>query len=123
MLRKILCVACVLAAVPHVLAQTQINVTTQVIGKQRITTIDQVGPQQLVAGKQGEAPTVTALSARNWKCGIQFDDEMNRHWRRVYGPALTHHPTQLSGTIMRGSDGKLMFVTSGGTVFMRIEQM
>jgi hypothetical protein len=126
MLRSILCAACFFAAIPQATAQVQIFQRTQAIGKQRITDIVVVVetvPLPLQAGdkKDGE-PKIVTMVAKDWKCGAQFKDGAGKVWRLLCGPTLQHNPLQLTGTLTGAADGRVLFLTNGGTLFLRIEQ-
>ena len=124
--RFILVGACFLSLTQAVTAQVQYNIRTTWFGCQRITEIAAVEP--LAAPKQvGEVkgqvdPKQVTMSAREWRGGILFKDGDGRVWRLVQGSALLHNPLQLTGTVSNGPDGRVLFLTSGGVLFVRIEQ-
>jgi hypothetical protein len=127
MLRSILCVSCLLVGIPVATAQVVISQRTQVIGSQRITDIfvREVLPLPRQGGAeakgQGETSLVT-LMAKDWKSGVQFKDDNGSVWRLLYGPTLLNNPPQLNGALTRAGDGRVLFLTSGGTLFIRVEK-
>jgi hypothetical protein len=125
MSRSILCAVCLLVFISQATAQVQFSLRTHVIGKQRITDIvqEEVLPVPRQAGAevkgQGESAAVT-LMAKEWKSGVQFKDGDGNAWRLVYGPGLANNPPQLNGALTRAGDGRVLFLTNGGTLFIRI---
>jgi hypothetical protein len=127
MLRFILCAACFFVGIPQATAQVLISQRTQAIGKQRITDImaEEVLPSPRQAGaeakKEGDAALAT-LAAKDWKSGVLFKDGTGSVWRLVYGPSMPHNPPQLNGALTRAADGRVLFLTNTGTLFIRIEK-
>ncbi|HYV34590.1 MAG TPA: hypothetical protein VE988_02735 [Gemmataceae bacterium] len=122
--RFILSAACFFAIIQAATAQVQqYTYRTTAIGCQRITDIipvEALPPGKVIEGKS--SPKLVTMTAKDWKDGTQFTDGSGKMWRTVYGPALQQNPDQLSGTLTTASDGKVLFLTGGGTLFMRVEQ-
>jgi hypothetical protein len=125
MLRAILCAVCFFVGISQATAQVQISFRTHAIGKQRITDIfaeePLTPPRQ--AGAEAKAKgdsAVVTLIARDWKSGVMFKDGDGNAWRLVYGPILPSSPPQLDGALTHASDGRVLFLTNGGTLFIRI---
>jgi len=127
--RLLICAAVFLACVSSASAQTQVqfNYRTTAIGCQRITDIVAVEvlvtPGKVIAEVKGPTvPRIETLSAKDWNNGVQFTDGAGRMWRLAYGPALTGNPAQLNGTLTDTADGRALFLTGDGTLFLRVEK-
>jgi hypothetical protein len=62
---------------------------------------------------KGEVVTV-----KSWICGTQFTDDKGQTWTRVMGPREASKPDKLAGWKIRAKDGKLIFVTVDGAIFV-----
>jgi hypothetical protein len=125
--RFILGAACLAALVPAAHGQELVNYRTTAIGCQRITdfiVVEIVGaPRKLEAEGKGQIDTrFVTLTTKDWKNGDQFTDATGKLWRLAYGPTLPHNPPQLTGTLTHPGDGRVLFLSSGGTLFIRIEK-
>ena len=125
--RFVLCAACFFAAIPVATAQVQIEYQTYAIGCQRITDfvpVEALAPAAKAAtdAKVPVAAKLESVSAKNWNNGVQFTDATGRLWRLAYGPALKQSPPQLSGTLTNTADGRVLFLTNEGTLFVRVEK-
>jgi hypothetical protein len=125
MLRFLLCAGCFFSAILPVTAQVIVSQRTQLIGRQRITDImvDEVLPSPRPTGTekkvQGPAELVT-LKAKDWNAGMRFKDDKGNVWRLVYGPAVLQSPAELNGALTNAADGRVLFLTSSGTLFVKL---
>src|SRR5712691_9859739 len=99
------------AAVLHipgiVQAQDRYIIREQKMGSQKTTTIQRVTPPPIrgQAEMDGVTATSVVLTARDWRGGRCFTDELGRRWCLVFGVALDNQPEQLAGWIIRTEDG------------------
>jgi hypothetical protein len=104
-------------------AQDRFVIQTVKCGNQVITTIDKVTPPVVLPGPGAAAlppeasATPVVLQARDWLCGRCFTDELARRWCLAYGPPLAAKPGNVSGWLLRPTNGRLYFFTASGSLF------
>jgi hypothetical protein len=117
----ILAVVALVASATASRAQTVI-VDTQKDGKQRITNLTPAEPPRVVNNQSFDPAPAEAkgavLNAKNWLCGKQFTDDNGKTWRLHVGTPETANGAQVSGWMIRGRDGSLVFVSANGGVFV-----
>jgi hypothetical protein len=117
-----------------VAAPPDVVIQDKKIGKQRITTLEPVAPATAPAAARGPAeladppallkpaePEACTLMAQDWKCGRCFTDELTRRWCLISGPAYSLKPPEVKGWLVKGEDGRAVFVTEGARVYVRVK--